>query len=203
MFHKYIQTIPVIDKSICDSIINEASKRSEWQQAQIYGEKADLHISKWRSNDGCEINSDYKDYPALLEGMHKAYEKYSFQVLEDLSMEQLRNPMPMSMDSKCFVEPFQLLRYRQNQEYKWHKDQSDEIDSPAHGRTISVVLYLNDDFEGGYTQFVDMPRKPNVGEALFFPSNWTFAHTATPVVEGTKYSVATWYHISRRRLECF
>lgn len=200
MFDRYIQEIPVISKEVCSSLIAEASERGNWAQAMVFhrSEGQDMLISTdYRSNDSVVITPDYADYDTVVEGLHSAYRQYSERVLADIPSDSLRNPMPMSENSICTLEAIQLLRYGVGQLYDWHSDQVLESGTFGHGRTMSVVLYLNDDFEGGFTEFVDKPRKAKPGEALFFPSCWTYAHTATPVKEGTKYAIATWYHISR------
>ena len=196
MFHKFIQTIPVIGKQTCASIIEEAEERNDWRASNIILKPELLSVSSIRSSESTQITEDYADYQLLLDSVNKAYREYSPRLLDDLSKEKLRQPMPMSPDSTCWLEPFELIRYKPEQHYDWHVDQPHKECGVASTRTMSVVLYLNDDFEGGFTEFVDAPRKAPAGQALMFPSNWTFAHTATPVVEGTKYAIVTWYHIS-------
>ena len=77
--------------------------------------------------------------------------------------------------------------------YKWHSDQAADRNDNAYYRTISVVLYLTDDFEGGRTEFPHTSYKPKAGQALIFPSNWCFPHQSTPVTKGTKIVAVTWY----------
>lgn len=61
-------------------------------------------------------------------------------------------------------------------------------------RDISVVWYLNDDFDGG--EFVFLPSqltiRPATGMVVTFPSTHEYAHTAKPVISGMRYAVATW-----------
>ena len=61
-------------------------------------------------------------------------------------------------------------------------------------RDISVVWYLNDEFEGGGLWFPPFQYlvRPQAGMVVTFPSTHEFAHTAQPVVSGTRYAVVTW-----------
>jgi predicted 2-oxoglutarate/Fe(II)-dependent dioxygenase YbiX len=61
-------------------------------------------------------------------------------------------------------------------------------------RDVSLVWYLNDDFEGGGLWFPLFQRliQPRTGMVVTFPSTHEFAHTAQPVVSGTRYAVVTW-----------
>jgi predicted 2-oxoglutarate/Fe(II)-dependent dioxygenase YbiX len=61
-------------------------------------------------------------------------------------------------------------------------------------RDISIVWYLNDDFEGGALWFPPFQYlvRPQAGMVVTFPSTHEFAHTARPVTSGTRYAVVTW-----------
>lgn len=55
--------------------------------------------------------------------------------------------------------------------------------------TASIVLYLNDDFEGGEVIFRhhNVRIKPEPGSLLMFPSVKPYYHESTPIVSGFKY----------------
>lgn len=61
-------------------------------------------------------------------------------------------------------------------------------------RDISVVLYLNDDFEGGEFVFPDLHMKlsPKAGLLLCFPSSHHYRHGVLPVTKGERFAMATW-----------
>jgi predicted 2-oxoglutarate/Fe(II)-dependent dioxygenase YbiX len=86
-------------------------------------------------------------------------------------------------------EPYTMLRYRDGQEYKAHADGFTNI-----GRSVSAIVYLNDDYEGGEVEFVNfgIKIKPESGMLLLFPSNYAYRHIAHPVTNGTKYAIVTW-----------
>jgi hypothetical protein len=89
------------------------------------------------------------------------------------------------------AESYNLLRYETGEEYKAHYD-----GGIREARSISPILYLNDDYEGGEIEFVNfgIKIKPKAGSLYIFPSTFPYAHIAHPVTEGTKYAIVTWLH---------
>ena len=88
-----------------------------------------------------------------------------------------------------YHEPYNMLRYRGGQEYKAHAD-----GTTKDGRTISAIVYLNNEYEGGEIEFVNfgIKIKPEPGMLLLFHSNYAYKHIAYPVTSGTKYALVTW-----------
>mgnify|MGYP003631087740 FL=1 len=58
---------------------------------------------------------------------------------------------------------------------------------------VTVVVSLNDEFEGGGTYFYrqKMLVTPKKGEAIFHPGNITHRHGARPVTKGARYSLVS------------
>jgi hypothetical protein len=61
--------------------------------------------------------------------------------------------------------------------------------------SISCVVYINDEFEGGhhYFNYLDIDYKPNSGDILMFPANYMASHEVTPIISGSRYSYLGWY----------
>jgi hypothetical protein len=89
------------------------------------------------------------------------------------------------------VEPYSLLKYSGGQECKSHYDGPTET-----GRSVSAIVYLNNDYTGGELEFPNFGIKirPEPGMLVLFPSNYAYTHIAHPVETGTKYAVVTWLH---------
>jgi hypothetical protein len=94
------------------------------------------------------------------------------------------------------IEDLQVIRYKENQQYKPHLDPAKEND-----RVYTVILYLNDDFVGGETYFpmLDLKIKPKKGKSLCFlnrdSSNQVISyskHAGLPVTSGIKYICNIW-----------
>jgi len=95
------------------------------------------------------------------------------------------------INESFWFEGFNLLKYQTGQEYKLHYDSSTGL-----GRHVSAILYLNDNYEGGFIEFpnFNIKIKPVTGMLMLFPSNFAYGHIAHPVVQGTKYALVTWLH---------
>lgn len=99
-----------------------------------------------------------------------------------------------------YAEPCTILRYREGQFYKRHVDnlllasRFQEVQQGIPTRDISVVGYLNDDFEGGETYFdrQDVKVRPKAGAVLLFPAYFTHPHESLPVRKGQKYAFTSW-----------
>ena len=95
------------------------------------------------------------------------------------------------LEENLWHENYNMLRYRGGQEYKAHYD-----GATGSGRSLSAIVYLNNDYEGGHVEFTNfgVKIKPEPGMLLLFPSNYAYTHIAHPVTSGTKYAIVTWLH---------
>ena len=99
----------------------------------------------------------------------------------------------------AWFESPQILKYTAGGFYEAHAD-ADSYDPERRrwyhhlDRDISVLLYLNDDFEGGDLQFeyFDFRIRPRPGMLIWFPSDARYFHRANPVEAGTRYAVVSW-----------
>ena len=93
------------------------------------------------------------------------------------------------IESKGYTPDSKISKYNANDSYDWHCDcwiKSKE--NISWSRQISSVTYLNDNYEGGETEFSSgLVIKPKTGKTVVFPSNWCFPHKGKPVIRGTKY----------------
>lgn len=86
-------------------------------------------------------------------------------------------------------ERFRYYRYHPGQYFQWHHDGCYQR-SLRERSTLTLIVYLNDDFEGGHTEFVHVgPIAPRRGMALVFEHG--LRHRGAPVHEGTKYVMRT------------
>jgi predicted 2-oxoglutarate/Fe(II)-dependent dioxygenase YbiX len=140
-----------------------------------------------RSLDTALISQDIRE--ELERGAKIAWKQYSF----------------------CAEEPvgnqYQLLAYTEADKgfFVPHFD-----DSYGHGgvlwrnrpdRTLTGLIYLNDDFEGGEIQFnyildeegKPFKYKPKAGEIIYFPPHEAYMHEVLPVTKGTRYCASRWW----------
>lgn len=83
--------------------------------------------------------------------------------------------------------PMSISKYFVKSQMGKHTDTHDD----DQGKTISVVLYLNDDYEGGEIEFEDQKIivKPTAGSVIVFPSRKPYFHASKPIISGEKYIV--------------
>ena len=95
-------------------------------------------------------------------------------------------------------EPLQVLRYGPGQEYRPHFDAIAGMKNP---RTLTAIVWLNDDYTGGETRFDELAisETGRTGDLLVFantlpdgsPDPRTL-HCGAPVIQGVKYLGSRW-----------
>lgn len=86
-----------------------------------------------------------------------------------------------------YYEAFNFVKYEgAGTHFKIHADHG-----PGYVSTISVVAYLNDDYEGGEIYFprFNLTIKPEAGDIIIFPSTYIYEHASQDMISGTKYCI--------------
>jgi prolyl 4-hydroxylase len=100
-------------------------------------------------------------------------------------------------------EALQILRYRPGQQYRPHLDY---VRPELNPRVLTVLVWLNHDYEGGETHFgkVGLSVKGRKGDALTFRNandanlpEPLSEHAGQPVTRGTKYLASRWIRNTR------
>jgi len=75
--------------------------------------------------------------------------------------------------------------------HKWHCENAGRKDAD---RAMVYTLYLNDDFEGGETEYLYQKYrcKPETGKLVIFPASYTHIHRGGLLMSGTKYIATGW-----------
>lgn len=191
MFTDLIQIVDVLTKEEVDEVLSLLNP--DWYQpTTVFGMSGCEVNDQIRTNTRICLTDDSRPAQIMHEGMNKALLTYRAQI-EHINSQFATHPVPGSYRTNCYREGIQVLRYQPGEFYKWHTDAATDHTSVEYHRTISVVLYLTDDFEGGRTEFPHRSYKPKAGQALIFPSNWCFPHQAQPIISGEKIAAVTWY----------
>lgn len=86
-------------------------------------------------------------------------------------------------------EMFRIYRYETGQRFKMHRDGSYERNDSEFS-ILSFLVYLNDDFKGGETEFRKITTvTPKTGTALVF--HHPVRHEGKEISSGTKYVLRT------------
>lgn len=76
----------------------------------------------------------------------------------------------------------------------WISPTQEKIWKKSTDRDLSIVFFLNNDFEGGDFIFPQhkIRVRPEPGMIVCFPSNHHYLHGVEPVTKGNRYSIVTW-----------
>jgi len=91
------------------------------------------------------------------------------------------------------INQIDLLKYTPGGKYEIHTDHFTH--TPRH---LSIIINLNDNYEGGDLIFTDQKNKEikrlklGKGSVVFFPSNFMYPHSIQPITKGTRYSIVAW-----------
>ena len=99
----------------------------------------------------------------------------------------------------------QMLSYGIGGHYKphidgeslWRTPDGEMIWKKSIDRDLSIVMFLNDDFEGGDFVFPELKVRvrPEPGMMVCFPSNHYYRHGVEPVTKGKRYSIVCWAQV--------
>ena len=91
------------------------------------------------------------------------------------------------------INQIDLLKYSVGGKYEIHIDHFTSV-----ARHLSIIINLNDNYEGGDLIFTDQKEKEikrlklGKGSIVFFPSNFMYPHGIQPITKGTRYSIVSW-----------
>lgn len=119
--------------------------------------------------------------------------------LHEYLLEKLRPFIPESVDGKRVTglnDHFRFSKYYKGQFFDIHKDGINQ-DTDGNRSALTLNIFLNDDFEGGETEFYNSNDvndlrysvKPVAGRgALFFAQQY---HAGNKIISGEKYLIRT------------
>lgn len=169
----------------CDFVIENSEKLNKFKRSGMYNvELKQSEILDIRTSSSfVDEDSTFNDI------RQKSYEllKDKFSYINNFSIDHF--------------EKTQIQRYNPGQYVASHMDY---FNCGRHvtnnDKMATLIIYLNDDFTGGETQFdyLNIKVKPQKGSALFF--NYDYGenvktkskHGGSPVIEGTKYIITCW-----------
>ena len=91
------------------------------------------------------------------------------------------------------INQIDLLKYTPGGKYETHTDHY-----TYSTRHLSIIVNLNNNYEGGDLVFTDQKNKEikrlklGKGSIVFFPSNFLYPHMIEPIKKGTRYSIVAW-----------
>ena len=173
-----IEILDLLDPAACDREIERATRLGFLSQ-QFRGEER-LEVRNRASVD------DHTAARALWIGLSDRLPP-----LENFYRDGLR-PEPDVPDLRTLVpvglnQRLRYYKYSSGERFAPHVDLS-HSDHTARS-FLTVILYLNDDFAGGETDFFGLSVTPKKGAAILFPHE--LRHEGRPVFNGAKYVLRT------------
>jgi predicted 2-oxoglutarate/Fe(II)-dependent dioxygenase YbiX len=167
-----------------DSYLNENTSITKWKKwsasnsEYVFGEQKWIldSINTETNNSLVFINKEIKD----------CIYNYSDQYAKEHNLEL------------GYLTPLSISKYHIGKHMGLHTD-SYENDNNSENNispTLSIVVYLNDNYEGGELYFKNqkVTIKPSAGSIVIFPSNMPYLHESKVIKKGTKYmSPGFWY----------
>lgn len=120
-------------------------------------------------------------------------------IAEDLLIQALNRRIAAASGTEAECgEPLQVLRYRPGQQFKPHRDC---IEPGGNQRMLTMLVYLNEDYTGGETEFLKSGFKVrrSRGDAILFRNADSAGnpdpdslHAGLPVTSGVKLLASRW-----------
>lgn len=171
----YEETLPL---DICDQMIDMFQKDDRKYPGEVYPDGVSKEIK-----DSTDLY--ISDLP-------------EWKIMNDILFNSTKNLIQQYYDQFDGLPPeglfdtgYQIQESKVGQHFTWHND---GISGGANFRQFVLLWYLNDDFEGGETDFLYQNKRvrPKKGSCLIFPTCWTHVHRGVEVTKGTKYVATTW-----------
>lgn len=175
-----------VDDEICDSFI----ELIEHEKNSIISNNKSSSKNKVRNNIAFNITDLSNEYNFVKIVDMEASKLISKSITNYYDDNTLVNKYSDLFSSKDKDYSMKLIYrfYDENDYYNWH------VDSTKNGNfVLSVIIYLNDDFDGGATLFLNdkIKVKPKKGSVLIFPCDMRTIHKGTKVTSGTKKIIWT------------
>jgi hypothetical protein len=158
------------------------NKKYNWSEAKVTNSETPIKKArdcvdfKYKQEN---LGSRDADNAELLDLHQEIYEKLKYCVDDYASYWGI---------NVVYYEAFNFVKYEgEGSHFNIHADHG-----PVYNCTVSAVVYINDDYEGGDLKFPRMDNlvyKPKVGDIVLCPSNYIYEHASLPIKSGTKYCV--------------
>lgn len=134
------------------------------------------------------------------------FKRFSNKVINDVSSEVSKRyvkdvrPFYYAYGDRLNNSDAHILDYSKDDFFRIHHDHYAE--SLNFSRLLTVCVYLNEDYEGGYLEFPSIGKTFGfkTGDVIVFPSNWMYYHGVTPITSGNRYTIVFWLGIQNKQL---
>lgn len=170
-----------LDNKTCDTIVQYTLSNLSLEIATIY-------------ENGKILNSDVRKSSVTFNNYENIYPTLIMDILNVINKNiKIKNCVAVKNINNTSL---QFTYYKEGDHFDWHIDSSET--GYTSSRYFSIVIQLNDEFEGG-----DLIVKNENGQELIIPKSKGsitifpsfFWHKVTPVTNGKRYTLVSWYSI--------
>lgn len=147
-----------------------------------FGEEMGFYAATVQSRDGVRLIEEVRNNDRII------FDEFS---LAHSLYNRLSENLPARLNDWAVAglnERFRFYRYQLGQYFKWHKDDF-FVRNESEVSLLTLLIFLNSDFEGGATEFQWDRVQPETGMALIFPHK--MRHQGAEIVRGSKYVLRT------------
>jgi predicted 2-oxoglutarate/Fe(II)-dependent dioxygenase YbiX len=179
MFYKFIQNF--LSKEECDFIISTGEKNglNQMKSSKVKNGKVIEIETQWSGNK--RMGGYFKD-DILLDPRIKSISDKIISILNEIN--------PFNGITYTSISMYSFNRYSDGDFLDWHMDSHEIIN----GATITVIIQLNDNYEGGLVKYdineVEYSVPKELGSVFIFDSN--ILHSVDMVKSGLRYSLNVW-----------
>ena len=95
-----------------------------------------------------------------------------------------------TFDDRVIIDYAAVVRWPSGTFMKEHTDPPRPGQKP---NLFAALVYLNDNFTGGYTQFEENVVKPEIGKLLLF-SNSHYKHSVSKIEGSERFALSIWFN---------
>jgi len=172
----------IVSESLCSNIVNTDFNYNESTYSTHEGQSPDWKKNKRVEMDEIWIRNKQPFYNEL---------KNCVSVVADLYKEEVKKAKRNFVVKK--TTDFRLNKYEKGGYMSLHCDNIHHSHGQQYGYPqATVLLFLNDNFEGGDFIVSELQLQIKKGDAIIFPSNFMFPHEVKEVTKGTRWSIVSW-----------
>jgi len=162
----------------CDEILNFSLLNLEL----VKGEVGVGELIENQRKSSVTFYNFYKTFPYLMD-----------RIKNELENNDVFNIKGFTLDLTS--ELIQFTEYKIGEFYGWHSDMGDNGNTKF--RYCSIVIQLNDEYEGGKLQLKDGEKIINMekGKGNLFIFNSDTLHQVDKITNGKRYSLVSWFHL--------
>tara|TARA_R100000149_G_C5852979_1_gene121149 strand:- start:522 stop:1091 length:570 start_codon:yes stop_codon:yes gene_type:complete len=167
------------------SLVKYASNKAKFKDASVIGDKS----NKPDINKNLRNTQTYAFTTDSLSSVHWGqYIRHIIRKAFDMYSQAHRTHAEK-------IQAIEILKYSEGGFYTVHSDHHGKFP-----RTVSVIIFLNNDYEGGELNFhnpfnnneIYKTIKPAPGRCIMWPSNFVYPHSVSKVTKGTRYAIVSW-----------